>query len=48
MGDNAITALLSVDRVPTGHRNILGVILNQDNGFYKLGTKPGTLHSVLL
>lgn len=33
----------SVDRPKIGHPNLLGVVMEIDNGLYKIGTKSGVL-----
>ena len=37
-----------VDRGKGDHRSILGVVLESDNGFYKIGTRSGVLKSKMV
>uniref|UniRef100_A0A914PUR4 Uncharacterized protein n=1 Tax=Panagrolaimus davidi TaxID=227884 RepID=A0A914PUR4_9BILA len=42
VGQNVRVPVADVDRAKTDARNILGVILDKQDDFYKVGTKPGS------
>jgi hypothetical protein len=45
VGSTVLVAIPDVDRGRGDHKNLLGVILSEENTFYKIGTQSGTLKS---
>ena len=43
MGCSVRVAVPDVDRSKTDPRNLLGVVLGAENGFYRIGTREGVL-----
>lgn len=46
VGNNVRVPIPEVDRGRTDHRNLLGIIMDATNGFYKIGTRHGVLKSL--
>ncbi|CAJ0951146.1 unnamed protein product, partial [Mesorhabditis belari] len=48
IGSNVRIAIGPVDRPKIGHRNLMGVVIAEENGFYTIGTSNGSLNHKFL
>jgi hypothetical protein len=43
VGDNILIPIPAVDRAKSDFRNMVGVVMDESNGFYTIGTRDGVL-----
>ena len=46
VGENVLIPIPDVDRARTDLRNVIAIVMENNNGFYKLGTPHGILNSL--